>query len=106
MTASPQPELPRILRSFRGLFVAVAAFSLAVNLLMLVPSLYMLQVYDRVLASRNDTTLLMLTLLMLRRLFGLSRCWSGCAAVPWSACARPSTWRSATRVRPRRSSRP
>jgi ATP-binding cassette subfamily C exporter for protease/lipase len=32
---------------------------------MLVPSLYMLQVYDRVLASRNETTLLMLTLMML-----------------------------------------
>jgi ATP-binding cassette subfamily C exporter for protease/lipase len=32
---------------------------------MLVPSLYMLQVYDRVLASRNEITLLMLTLMML-----------------------------------------
>ena len=31
---------------------------------MLAPSLYMLQVYDRVLASGNRTTLLMLTLLM------------------------------------------
>jgi ATP-binding cassette subfamily C exporter for protease/lipase len=32
---------------------------------MLVPSLYMLQVYDRVLGSRNELTLAMLTLLML-----------------------------------------
>ncbi len=64
MTSSPQAELPRILRSFRGLFVAVAAFSLAVNLLMLAPSLYMLQVYDRVLASRNLTTLLMISVLV------------------------------------------
>jgi len=32
---------------------------------MLVPSLYMLQVYDRVLASRNAETLLMLTIIML-----------------------------------------
>src|SRR6478735_1594786 len=32
---------------------------------MLTPSLYMLQVYDRVLQSRNEITLLMLTLIML-----------------------------------------
>ena len=32
---------------------------------MLVPVLYMLQVYDRVLASRNETTLLMLTIMVL-----------------------------------------
>ncbi|HJW54062.1 MAG TPA: type I secretion system permease/ATPase, partial [Burkholderiaceae bacterium] len=36
-----------------------------INMLMLVPSIYMLQVYDRVIPSRNDTTLLMLTLIML-----------------------------------------
>ena len=40
-------------------------FSAIINLLMLVPSLYMLQIYDRVLQSRNETTLWMLTLLML-----------------------------------------
>jgi len=43
--------------------VAVIVFSLAVNLLLLVPPLYMLQMYDRVLASRSSETLLMLTLL-------------------------------------------
>ncbi|QJW56689.1 Type I secretion system ATP-binding protein PrsD [Serratia plymuthica] len=37
---------------------------------MLVPSVYMLQVYDRVLPSRNEITLLMLTLIMLG-LFGV-----------------------------------
>ena len=31
---------------------------------MLVPALYMLQIYDRVLSSRNETTLLMLTLIV------------------------------------------
>ena len=41
----------------------VGAFSFVINVLMLVPSLYMLQVYDRVLTSRNESTLLMLTLL-------------------------------------------
>lgn len=46
-------------------FFLVGGFSFVTNLLMLVPSLYMLQVYDRVLASRSDMTLLMLTLLTL-----------------------------------------
>lgn len=49
----------------RGLFVGVVAFSCVINLLMLAPTVYMLQVYDRVLASRNTTTLLMLTLIVL-----------------------------------------
>ena len=38
----------------------VAAFSLAVNLLMLIPAVFMLQVFDRVLASQSHETLLML----------------------------------------------
>jgi ATP-binding cassette, subfamily C, bacterial exporter for protease/lipase len=33
-------------------------------LMMLVPSLYMLQVYDRVLSSRNETTLLLITIMI------------------------------------------
>lgn len=36
-----------------------------INLLGLIPSIYMLQVYDRVLQSRNVTTLVMLTVIML-----------------------------------------
>lgn len=63
--AKLQGELPQTLAAFRGLFLTVGAFSLVINLLMLAPSLYMLQVYDRVLASRNTTTLLMLTLILL-----------------------------------------
>lgn len=38
-------------------------FSLFINLLLLVPVIYMLQVYDRVLASSSESTLLMLTLI-------------------------------------------
>jgi ATP-binding cassette, subfamily C, bacterial exporter for protease/lipase len=38
-------------------------------MMLLVPSLYMLQVYDRVLASQNVTTLLMLTLMVLGAFF-------------------------------------
>ncbi|PQP00943.1 type I secretion system permease/ATPase [Massilia phosphatilytica] len=57
-------EIQLVLRSFKSTFFTVGAFSAIVNLLMLAPSLYMLQVYDRVLGSRNEITLLMLTLLI------------------------------------------
>jgi ABC-type protease/lipase transport system fused ATPase/permease subunit len=43
-------------------FFMTAAFSAFINLLMLVSPLYMMQVYDRVLHSRSEATLLMLTL--------------------------------------------
>jgi PrtD family type I secretion system ABC transporter len=45
-------------------FTAVIAFSFVINLLILAGPLYMMQVYDRVLASRNITTLLFLTLIL------------------------------------------
>ncbi|HKV01135.1 MAG TPA: ABC transporter transmembrane domain-containing protein, partial [Ktedonobacteraceae bacterium] len=61
----PKTEIAQVLLSFKGAFRTVGIFSAIINLLMLVPSLYMLQVYDRVLASRNETTLLMLTLMAL-----------------------------------------
>ncbi|UAY94424.1 type I secretion system permease/ATPase [Dickeya dadantii] len=53
-----------VLRQFRRSFWSVGIFSAVINVLMLAPSVYMLQVYDRVLASGNGITLLMLTLLM------------------------------------------
>ena len=46
---------------FRPYFVHAALFSLAINLLLLAAPLYMLQVFDRVLASRSEETLLVLT---------------------------------------------
>lgn len=58
-------ELSAVLRSFKNTFVTVGLFSFVVNMLLLVPALYMLQIYDRVLTSRNRDTLLMLTLIML-----------------------------------------
>ncbi len=45
----------------RSFFVYAGLFSLAINLLLLVPPLYMLQVFDRVLASRSSETLAVLT---------------------------------------------
>jgi ATP-binding cassette subfamily C exporter for protease/lipase len=47
----------------RGL-VALGVFSGCINLLLLMPALYMLQVYDRVLTSRNEGTLLALSALL------------------------------------------
>lgn len=62
---TPQKELAEILNSFRRAFRTVGIFSAVINLLMLMPALYMLQLYDSVLTSRNEMTLLMLTLIML-----------------------------------------
>lgn len=61
----PNNEIGKALADFRGAFRSVGIFSAIINLLMVVPSLYMLQVYDRVLSSRNETTLFMLTAMVL-----------------------------------------
>jgi len=55
-------ELRRVFAACRGYFLTAALFSLAINLLYLAGPLYMLQVYDRVIASGSVTTLVMLTL--------------------------------------------
>ncbi len=56
-------ELRAARNAARGLFAAVGIFSVFVNLLMLTGPLYMLQVYDRVLGSRSEETLIALSLL-------------------------------------------
>lgn len=68
--AQQRSELAEVLLSFRRAFMTVGSFSFFINLLMLTPAIYMLQIYDRALGSRNVTTLLMLTLITLG-LFGL-----------------------------------
>jgi ATP-binding cassette subfamily C exporter for protease/lipase len=65
LLSNPKGEIEQVLLTFKSTFFTVGTFSAISNLLMLTPSLYMLQVYDRVLASRNEITLLMLTLMML-----------------------------------------
>jgi ATP-binding cassette subfamily C exporter for protease/lipase len=68
MLPRPRPltdPIGQALAGFRSAFRSVGVFSAVINLLMLVPSLYMLQVYDRVMTSHNETTLLMLTLMVL-----------------------------------------
>ena len=71
MKPTRRTELGEALYRFRKTFYSLAAFSCVINIIGLTPALYMLQVYDRVLASNNETTLLMLTLLVVG-LYGLS----------------------------------
>ncbi|MDQ2780720.1 MAG: type I secretion system permease/ATPase [Pseudomonadota bacterium] len=54
----------RLLLTFRKEFIWVVIFSAFVNLLMLSPTIYMLQVFDRVFFSHNLVTLTALTVLL------------------------------------------
>ncbi|MBP7420159.1 MAG: type I secretion system permease/ATPase [Giesbergeria sp.] len=58
-------ELREAVASLWPFFVRAGWFSLVCSLLVLAPSGYMLEVYDRVVNSRSHTTLAMLTLLVL-----------------------------------------
>lgn len=59
-----QEELRKARRASRGLYWAVGVFSLFANMLMLTGPIFMLQVYDRVLGSRSEETLIALALLV------------------------------------------
>jgi PrtD family type I secretion system ABC transporter len=48
----------------RKFFIYAGAFSFAINLLTLVPAFYMLQLFDRVLTSHSNETLVMITLIV------------------------------------------
>ena len=58
-------ELIIQLSAYKKIFRSVAFFTAAMNLLLLAPSLYMLDIYDRVLTSRNEYTLLLLSAITL-----------------------------------------
>jgi ATP-binding cassette subfamily C exporter for protease/lipase len=63
---SAQPRgLSEVLWTFRREFLVVGVFSLVVNLLMLTPTIYMLQVFDRVMMSQSYMTLVVVSLLAL-----------------------------------------
>ena len=68
----PTEIMATALRACRRHFIGVAAFSALLNLLFLVPMLYMLQVYDRVIPTRGSVTLFFLTLVLLFGLISLS----------------------------------
>ena len=58
-------DLTATLWSFRREFLIVGIFSMIANVLMLAPTIYMLQVYDRVLVSQSEITLVAMSLLTL-----------------------------------------
>ena len=51
-----------LIKPLRPQLVYAALSSLFINVLLLAPALYLLQVFDRVLSSRHEETLVMLTL--------------------------------------------
>ncbi len=57
-------DLQKAILLCKGAFISAAGFSFFINMLMLVPAIYMLQVYDRVVSSGSKSTLLMLTLIV------------------------------------------
>ena len=63
MLNSSENILERAMAKMGRIFATVGAFSLFINLAMLIGPLYMLQVYDRVLSSQSKDTLIMLTVL-------------------------------------------
>jgi ATP-binding cassette, subfamily C, bacterial len=64
LTRAGQAELTAARREGAGLYLAAFTFSVFVNILMLTGPLYMLQVYDRVLGSRSEETLVALSVLV------------------------------------------
>ena len=61
LNITSRTELGRSIYKFRRELIWVGIFSLFANLLMLSPTLYMLQVFDRVMISQNEFTLIGLT---------------------------------------------
>jgi len=57
-------EIRRALAACKSAFIATALFSFSINMLLFISPLYMLQIYDRVLPSRSEMTLLMLSMLV------------------------------------------
>ncbi len=54
----------KALGDYKNILISVGCFTAMINVLMLAPSIYMLQVYDRGLSSQNETTLAMLSLMV------------------------------------------
>jgi PrtD family type I secretion system ABC transporter len=65
-------EIERVLHACRHYYITAGTFSLAINILYLAAPLYMLQVYDRVISSASEVTLVMLTLALLIALLVLA----------------------------------
>src|SRR5207237_9019497 len=66
------PALADALRLCKPHFVAAAIFSLLINILFLAPTIYMLQVYDRVVPTGGKTTLLFVTIALALALLAMT----------------------------------
>ena len=64
MMPASQTPLSVALRACAGSLGLVFVYGCSYNLLLLAPSIYLLQIYDRVLSSRSADTLIMLTLIV------------------------------------------
>lgn len=69
--AQRYPEMAEALQGVKRYFIYAGVFSASVNLLMLVPVIYMLQVYDRVVSSGSLSTLGGLTVLIVLLLMAM-----------------------------------
>jgi PrtD family type I secretion system ABC transporter len=65
-------DLAEAVEACRPHFLAAGVFSLFINLLFLAPAIYMLQVYDRVVATGGKATLLFITIALAISLLALS----------------------------------
>jgi len=63
-TQSPPSEMTLAFEPLKPVILKAIGFSIIISLLALTPTLYMLEVYDRVVNSRSGMTLLMLTVLI------------------------------------------
>ncbi|WP_293961618.1 type I secretion system permease/ATPase [Sneathiella sp.] len=63
MSKQKNPLLKETLDKCSRVFIIIAVFGLAINLLMLTAPLFMMQVFDRVITSRNTDTLMLLMLI-------------------------------------------
>jgi ATP-binding cassette, subfamily C, bacterial exporter for protease/lipase len=61
-------EIIEALLQFKGTFYSIGIFTACINIILIAPALYMMQVYDRVLASRNEETLFMLSFILIAML--------------------------------------
>ncbi len=65
MKTLKKSDLEEALKLCKGAFISAAGFSLVINILQLVPTIYMLQLYDRVVPTASYSTLWFLTGIMM-----------------------------------------
>ena len=88
MSNNYNPLLKETLDKCSRVFIVIAVFGLAINMLMLTAPLFMMQVFDRVITSRNTDTLLLLMLIAGFALLTMSML----EAVRTYVLVRISTW--------------